>query len=90
MHHVTSLCKPCICDCGLADLFHGGSGYISGMDKPSRKQSSSRPNAEEVATFLFDDTLDTSLIGGLGTSSLFGEEIQSDTVVSSQFQSRFS
>jgi len=74
------------CDCGLADLFHGGSGYISGMDTPNGKR---RLNAEEVATFLFDDTWDTSPSGGLGASSLVGEEIQSEALESSQFQSKF-
>ena len=68
-------------------MFHRGSGYISGMDTPSRKRSSSRLNAEEFV--LFDDTLDTSPSGGLGTSSLFGKEIQSEAEASSQFQSRF-
>ena len=59
---------------------------ILGMDMTSRKRPSSRLNAEEVTTFLFDDTYDTSPSGGLGTSSLFGEEILSETVTSSHFQ----
>ena len=36
-----------------------------------------------------DDTWNTSPSGGLGASSLFGEEIQSEALESSQFQSRF-
>ena len=56
------------------------------MDTPSRKRPSSRLTAEEVTTFLFDDTYDTSPSSGLGASSLFGEEMLSEAVTSSQFQ----